>query len=272
MSFVKTWDESDPAGASLIRAGDDSIRNFKYALRERLAVEHRFYPDESGQTNIGAHDQLTLITRTAPAALADAIRFFGKDVGGKCEGHWVDEDANEVQLTGKGKIFGDNVRLSNNVNLVAKDAAGTGTVNLIKANASDEVETGAVTKLPDASKLATSAAPTTDAQIANKKYVDDKVGAIPAQVGLGAWLSRSANTAYLAATDGFVQAYTTAYYDGWLYAYTDANSNPTTVRDQMRGTAAGNGSSVSVRTVVRKGDYWKVSAAADKVWWIPLGS
>ncbi len=62
--------------------------------------------------------------------------------------------------------------------------AGGITSDQIAAGAVDtsELATAAVTAakmdgtLPDASAMATSAAPTTDAQLANKKYVDDNVG------------------------------------------------------------------------------------------------
>ena len=37
MAFSKTWNEAAPAGSDNPRSGDDEIRNFKYAIRERLA-------------------------------------------------------------------------------------------------------------------------------------------------------------------------------------------------------------------------------------------
>lgn len=66
--------------------------------------------------------------------------------------------------------------LDNDTYLQAVDNAGTGFVDLIKATTGDEIILGAITTLPDGSKLATSGAPTADAQIANKKYVDDNIG------------------------------------------------------------------------------------------------
>lgn len=65
------------------------------------------------------------------------------------------------------KVKSGTVHIENDTYLKAVDNAGTGTVDLIKANSSD------VAVIPDGSELATSAAPTADADIANKKYVDE---------------------------------------------------------------------------------------------------
>src|SRR3989337_4176501 len=40
MAPSNAWSETDPAGSSLRSLGDDSIRQFKIDLRERLAAEH----------------------------------------------------------------------------------------------------------------------------------------------------------------------------------------------------------------------------------------
>lgn len=54
MAFDKEWNENVPEGTELIALGDDRIRDFKYAIRERLAVEHNFFANEAGQT-VGIH-------------------------------------------------------------------------------------------------------------------------------------------------------------------------------------------------------------------------
>jgi hypothetical protein len=79
--------------------------------------------------------------------------------------------AADVKIQG-GKVKPQGLKLPNDTYLTADNYAGTGTVNLIKANTSD------VAVIPDGSELASSAAPTADADIANKKYVDDNVGGI----------------------------------------------------------------------------------------------
>jgi hypothetical protein len=57
---------------------------------------------------------------------------------------------------------------ANDSYLTGTDAAGTGTVNLIKAGTND------LATLPDGAEMASSAAPTENEGVANKKYVDDQ--------------------------------------------------------------------------------------------------
>jgi len=162
-----SWDETKPAGTRDANLGDDDIREYKTQVREILAQDHKVA--SSGQdTDWGFHQKVSLLVQASLAALANAFRLFSKDVSSKAELHGVDEDGNEVQITSGGKILGDNVRLSNNTNLTAKDAAGTSTVDLIKANTDD------VPEIPDGAVMASSGAPTDDAGIANKAYVDAK--------------------------------------------------------------------------------------------------
>lgn len=55
MDFIQTWNEHIPAGTDSVSYGDDSIRNLKFAIRERLAREHCFYASEAGRTDVGKH-------------------------------------------------------------------------------------------------------------------------------------------------------------------------------------------------------------------------
>lgn len=77
------------------------------------------------------------------------------------------------------------------------------------------------------------------------------------------------NTAYLAATDGFVIAKCNA--TGNLIGLTDAANPPTTmVVDQYAS-----GSQATIVYPVKKGNYWKVTGATGTgafVYWIPLGA
>ena len=92
---------------------------------------------------------------------------------------------------------------------------------------------------------------------------------------LGAWETRSANTVYQAATDGFVTGYLSIGQGpyGSIEILTDASNPPTTVRVHEHGieTQRGEGQAFSVTSPVRKNDYWKVNGA-QTVYWIPLGS
>ncbi len=174
-TYVKTHDETSPAGSRAISLGDDDIRDFKYEIRERLATDHKFSADETGITTIGYHQRCTFIEAADIGTGATGLPILGAQTAdGKPELTFTNEDDTLIQITKGIAIYGDAVRMSNNTYLKAIDAAGTGEVNLIKANASD------VAVLTEGSELATSGAQTADADIANKKYIDDQIHAIAA--------------------------------------------------------------------------------------------
>lgn len=81
---------------------------------------------------------------------------------------------------------------------------------------------------------------------------------------LGAWLVRSNNTVYQAATDGFVYTYNTAI--GSIVCFTDDSNPPTTIRSSNhQHLSNSNFASMSVK----RNDYWKVTDSSF-VWWLPL--
>uniref|UniRef100_A0A6M3IWC1 Putative tail collar domain protein n=1 Tax=viral metagenome TaxID=1070528 RepID=A0A6M3IWC1_9ZZZZ len=171
--MVETWDVTSPAGTQAVSLGDDRIRELKRALVERLTVDHQIVTDETGLTNIGYHKQITLIEAANIGAGATGIPILGaQTVSGKPELTFTSEDDSDVQMTDSDttlgcKILGDNVRLKNNTNLTAKNAAGAAAVNILKVNASDIIELASFPITP-------SAAPDADYEVANKKYVDDQ--------------------------------------------------------------------------------------------------
>lgn len=83
--MVDTWDETKPAGSRNPQLGDDDIREFKRAVRERLAEDHEFESSESpafGATDykIGKHRYLTLIeTSGDKTTLENEICVLAKD-------------------------------------------------------------------------------------------------------------------------------------------------------------------------------------------------
>lgn len=89
------------------------------------------------------------------------------------------------------------------------------------------------------------------------------------RLAFGSWLSRTTDTVYQAATDGWVCAYNTGYNDGALEGFTDGSDPPTTKRVGDRGGQAADTYLASISMPVRSGDYWKVTNA-DTVWWLPL--
>ncbi len=166
---TETHDETKPAGSRARSLGDDDIKEKDRALRERLAIDHVSPADETGEAGVGIHKKVTMRIAADPTTYDDVGYLYLKTISAVIELFYKNSAGSILQITSAGYILGTNIRLPNNTNLLAKDAAGTGTVNLIKANASDKVE------IPDAAVLASSAAPTVDAAIASKKDVDDAI-------------------------------------------------------------------------------------------------
>jgi len=104
MAFSRTWNaayEAQPADTENISLGAGRIRDIKTDVQERLEVDH-FH---AGDAQDGEHKKLTLGAPIAtPANVANKGFLYGKDVGGKIELHWEDEDGNEIALTAAGSI------------------------------------------------------------------------------------------------------------------------------------------------------------------------
>ena len=135
-----SWSESTPAGGDNLSAGDNRIREFKTQVREVIDVDHDF-PSSGQAADVGQHKKVTLQEQADLGTGTEGVPILGaQTVSGKAELVFTDEDDNDVQITSGGKIDGASVRLDNNESLTATDNAGTGTVALIKANASDQAE------------------------------------------------------------------------------------------------------------------------------------
>jgi len=108
MAFVYDWNAAFaalPADAEDLDLGAEKIRLFKATLQERMDADH--YLALAGvQADHGQHRQITFQAPIAtPTAVADKGFVYMKDVGGKGELHYLDEDDQEVQLTSAGKII-----------------------------------------------------------------------------------------------------------------------------------------------------------------------
>lgn len=106
MANTDTWNaafEASPADTDPISEGAERIRDLKVAVQERLSVDH--YWDKSGtDTAHGEHNKITLRTGAAPSVEADKCYLYAKDVSGKAELHFRDEDGDEIQFTSGGAI------------------------------------------------------------------------------------------------------------------------------------------------------------------------
>lgn len=180
-TFAYTYDTSVPDGQTQpVSCLDNYATNDKKANQERLNVDHKF--DLTGtqvsDADTGKHRRIVFYTvLTEKPTLEDGeCAFYSKEVEGVPEPFFETEDGTEKQLLSAGAL---NITLAeiaglltNDTYWTAIDEAGTGTVNLIKASRNEADDTD-VALLPDETRLASSAAPTEDTQVVNKKYVDD---------------------------------------------------------------------------------------------------
>ena len=125
-SFTRTWNaayEAQPADVENISLGAGRIRNLKSDIQERLEVDH-FH---AGDAQDGEHKKLTLGAPIAtPANVANKGFLYGKDVGGKIELHYLDEDGNEIQITNAGQLLG--ITIVGEIRLWATASAPSGWV------------------------------------------------------------------------------------------------------------------------------------------------
>lgn len=278
--------ETTPAGGNYVREGDDRIREYKIQNREMMEVDH-VYPSSGTSATGGFHKQVTLVETDNLGTGDTGLPILGgQTVAGVPELTYTTEADADIQITKGAAIFGNSVRMDNNTYFKSIDAAGTGTVDLIKADANN------VAVVPDATENATNAAPTSDKDLANKKYVDDRETAAlvtaAAAHAYGAAVSKNDNTAYEAATDGFFIGIIVAGASvsaGRVIAYSDGNANPTTVMGgcSIWVNVAARAESAylnynSFCIPVKKGNYYKgvksstSNAPTVTYYWIPVGA
>lgn len=145
------WDETSPAGSQSRALGDDRIRELKTQLREVIAEDHNMA--SSGQSaTTGQHNKATLLVNADdPTEQGDAGIVYTKDVNGKAELFYKDEDGNEIQLTSAGKLIPGDATVT--VDKLATDAVINAKVldgaitpakmtrNIVSINLSDDFST-----------------------------------------------------------------------------------------------------------------------------------
>lgn len=107
MAKTDPLDPSVPAGSEDPKLGDDRIRELARAVAELLNVDHYMGTDGGSGTGYnedaaGEHSKVTLRTASAPTVEASKGYVYAKDVSGKAELFYKDEDGNEIQLTAAG--------------------------------------------------------------------------------------------------------------------------------------------------------------------------
>ena len=148
-SFTYTYDTATPSGTESPHVLDDHHRLTKASLQERLAVEHNFAKTgtEVSAANTGTHTAITCDSVTSTGAISGTT------------------------ISGSGNLVINTDKFT--VTAASGNTMVAGTLDVTGA-----FESTGVATLADASLTKTSAAPTTDAMIANKKYVDDQIAAI----------------------------------------------------------------------------------------------
>ena len=105
MAFTYTWDETKPAGTRAINLGDDDIREFKAAVRERLQFGGMYFPSSHDEL-AGEFNYLRLAEQSSnPTATTNKGFLFTKDVSSITELYWMDSGGNVIQLTSGGRVL-----------------------------------------------------------------------------------------------------------------------------------------------------------------------
>ena len=105
MPYVETWDETKPAGTRDANLGDDDIREFKRAIRERLVGGGMNFPS-TDDADAGLFKNVKFIEQSAnPTSEANRAFLFTKDVSAVTELYWMDSGGTVTQLTSGGKIL-----------------------------------------------------------------------------------------------------------------------------------------------------------------------
>jgi hypothetical protein len=261
---------ANPSGGSNPRLGDDYIRALARAVAEILGVDHYIGTATDNaytEDDAGKHKLVTFrATQGSTPSLGASDVGIMYIQGSPAELYFEDAAGNAIQLTDAGKTkFASLGNLANATYLKAKDPAGTGTVDLIKAGR-NEADNANVPILPDGARLATNAAPAEDTGIANKKYVADSIAAIPSY-RFGSVDFKNNDTSYQAATDGFVMAVSSVVNAMILgYQNTSDSFGDSEIWVGDRAYAA---QYSSITMPVKEGMWWKVTGATT-VRWMPV--
>ena len=204
--FMGAFDKAKPASSTSLRDSNPEILANWSALEDAIAQDHEF---STGGTNSGKHEVLTMEEESsAGASSTNELHVQAIDGGtGQPEFAITSEDGDELQMTKDGDLFSsDGLVVTEGATFNGGITLGAGD-DLIGSSTSDitfntnkftvagdtgntiiagTLEVTGVATLGDGSLLKTSAAPTTDAMIANKKYVNDQ---IPVAARIKGWVT-----------------------------------------------------------------------------------
>lgn len=211
--FMALFDKSKPAASTSLRNSNPQILTNWSDIQTAINQDHEFVDATAGQQS-GEHTQVKFFAPIAtPANAANKAWLYSKDVSAVTELHWEDESGNELQMTSGGDLFSSagltvtgTSTFNGSITLGAGDDLIGSATSDITFNTNKFTVAGAtgntlvagtftstgVATLGDSSQMATSAAPTVDADLANKKYVDDQItAAIATKTYDSGWFSVS---------------------------------------------------------------------------------
>jgi len=231
--ILAAWNKDYPSASTSLRASNPLILANFSALETAIGQDHEF---STGGTNAGKHIQVTFddpLSQAPTSVSASEGVLYLLDVSAKAELHFEDEDEHTLQLTSGGNLYSSTnftvagtstftgaVTANGGITLGAGDDLIGSSTSDITFNTNKFTVAGAtgntviagtlgvtgVATLGDTSALATSGAPTADAQIANKKYVDDQISSAVS----GAGFFKDGAGATVGKFDGSASAHVTA--------------------------------------------------------------
>lgn len=184
------WDKDKPAATTSLRQSNPEMLENQSSLEVAMDNEHAF---ATGGTQTGDHTQGSariFSQADEPTTQIDGGSFVSTDLGSR----WIDTDDNALYtltatvptwtadstgiistLLGSPRVFTDTLGVTGdfavNTTMFTVTAASGNTL------VAGTFESTGIATLADESVTKTSAAPTTDAMIVNKKYVDDQITA-----------------------------------------------------------------------------------------------
>ena len=298
------WDKTKPSSSTSLRSSNPEILANWDALETAIAQDHTF---ATGSPD-GKHTQITFTDPiSTPSDVTNEGVVYTKDASSVVELHWKDESGNELQYTSDGNLFSstglivtNESTFNNHINLGSSDdlllsttsdiiisgntftvAGATG--NIVVAGTLDVtgiLTTTAASVLGDGSLLAAATeSGDGDRVIADKGYIDDQIAASVTMSSITTVDSES-NTlivshAYLAATDGFVNATSDLIDDNeQLIGYVDTDSDPVSGGTKLAIQEADTANEAqSISFSVASGEYFEVTCpSTTAIYWRSMGT
>jgi len=284
-----TWTEADKSVAAanpvVLDANGRALifadGNYKFVVKD--ADDVTLYTWDDLEYNFQG---IILPEVAAPAPIANKGQITVFDDGGDTELRYTDDSGNDVQITKDGALNAMDKLAGASVDeeVVRWSGAGGDTLQGSNLSISDSgtATLDGVYRGTDQSTPGTSA---THVQIYGKTVTGvielhcldsdgnevqltsgGSIDVADTQVAFGAWVTKSLNTVYQAATDGYIVVDSTNAV-GDFQILTDGSTPPTTTRQ----SCSFSGDTSSVMCPVKKDDYYKVNSTlgSQNVFWLP---